>query len=1056
VLVSLGPSINSQQKLIKTNKYQTIFSQPDLNGLLDIEYLTYGVHIHYGNIDEENVSGELYIIDNISIDPNNIWLGWIINPNYVDNTYGNGTIGNYPAGKHTFNHLKTSDHQEIRLFDSDSNLVFYAKMDLIHKDDNEPSGYGTPEWGEGDSEVIFGDSSLVTYTTSTVFDVNYYYNTPPYDVLEDSPTLDDNYLLYPGYENWEHKLIYEIKIDRSLFGSNTLSISDIELINLHASPNKIGDDTYPLEPCDASLGDYVWHDEDKDGIQDPDESGFEDITVELYTCDDTFEDSTVTDINGYYIFYDLEPNEYYVKFILPSSYGFTSNDVGNDDTIDSDADPNTGETICTDLLEGEIDFNWDAGICQKATVGDCVWEDLNGDGIQDFNAKGSNEYGIDDVEVELYTCDDTYIDSTITSGGGYYEFSDIDPGSYYLKFITPPNFNFTLQDQGTDDTIDSDADPTTGKTICIDLETGEYDNTWAAGMYQKASIGDYVWEDSDGDGIQDIDEIGVEDVMVGLYSSDNGFIESTQTSNDGYYQFLDIVPGSYYVKFILPSGYIFTLQDQGQDDTVDSDVDPISGETICTELESGENDISWDAGLFHEASIGNYVWKDIDGNGIQDPDELGVDDVTVELYKCDDTYIDSTITSGGGYYEFSDIDSGSYYLKFIPPTNYMLTLQDQGTDDTIDSDPDPTTGKTTCTELEPGENDNTWDAGIYEQLFSLDIAVEPFCGWVEKNPDLEEYPFGTEVQLTAHPNISAFEFSHWSGDLSGSNNPEYITMENDKSVTAHFDYVEFTLTINIDGEGYVIKDPDQPTYHFNDFVELTAVADPGWTFSYWSGDLSGSENPERIQMYGDKVVTAHFTYNEYVVNINTDGDGVVIKKPDQNTFPDGSSVELTANGNPGWKFSHWSGDITGSNNPEDIQMDSDKTVTAHFVIADSPEKPIINGPTNIKINTEYTYNFKSTDPQDKNVWYYVDWGDGNVEDWFGPYPSGKIVRLSHSWSVNEPIEIKVKAKNIYESESEWGTLNVLFPRFKTFETTFLIKILEQHSFLYLLLKILFN
>jgi hypothetical protein len=83
-------------------------------------------------------------------------------------------------------------------------------------------------------------------------------------------------------------------------------------------------------------------------------------------------------------------------------------------------------------------------------------------------------------------------------------------------------------------------------------------------------------------------------------------------------------------------------------------------------------------------------------------------------------------------------------------------------------------------------------------------------------------------------------------------------MNGNKSVTAHFTQNQYTLTVTIDGSGSVTKNPDQATYSYGQVVTLTAVANSGWAFSYWSGDLSGSQNPKTITMNGNKAVTAHF------------------------------------------------------------------------------------------------------------------------------------------------------------------------------------------------------
>jgi hypothetical protein len=112
----------------------------------------------------------------------------------------------------------------------------------------------------------------------------------------------------------------------------------------------------------AALGDFVWLDNDWDGIQDPGEPGYPDVTVHLYMCDATHVATTTTDGNGYYLFDQLVPGDYYVRFMRPEAYDFSPQDVGGDDTIDSDADISTGFTICTNLEGGETDLTWDAGL----------------------------------------------------------------------------------------------------------------------------------------------------------------------------------------------------------------------------------------------------------------------------------------------------------------------------------------------------------------------------------------------------------------------------------------------------------------------------------------------------------------------------------------------------------------------------------------------------------------------------------------------------------------------------------------------------------------------
>jgi hypothetical protein len=115
---------------------------------------------------------------------------------------------------------------------------------------------------------------------------------------------------------------------------------------------------------EATLGDFVWLDSDRDGIQDVGEPGLAGVTVELMDCSGNVLDTTLTDANGRCAFI-VKPGEYNLKFSRPSDYGFTYQDQGTDDARDSDADPNSGMTPCTTLDPGETDRTWDAGMFRQ-------------------------------------------------------------------------------------------------------------------------------------------------------------------------------------------------------------------------------------------------------------------------------------------------------------------------------------------------------------------------------------------------------------------------------------------------------------------------------------------------------------------------------------------------------------------------------------------------------------------------------------------------------------------------------------------------------------------
>lgn len=244
---------------------------------------------------------------------------------------------------------------------------------------------------------------------------------------------------------------------------------------------------FSLSSHATTIGDFVWHDLNANGLQESGEPGIASVTVSVTgtTTGSTLSDSQSTDANGNYRFDSLNAGAYFVTFTAPPGYDFSPKVQGGDPTIDSDADPFTGQTDTTGSLgASDLDLTLDAGLFMRAALGDRVWHDLNRNGVQD-----SGEFGVSGVTVTLYeqiNLIDTLIATTTTASDGFFEFTGLIPSDYLLEFALLPGYEFTIANApGSTDINDSDVtNYSTGRTGLITLISGQTNHDVDAGITQ--------------------------------------------------------------------------------------------------------------------------------------------------------------------------------------------------------------------------------------------------------------------------------------------------------------------------------------------------------------------------------------------------------------------------------------------------------------------------------------------------------------------------------------------------------------------------------------------
>jgi uncharacterized repeat protein (TIGR01451 family) len=199
---------------------------------------------------------------------------------------------------------------------------------------------------------------------------------------------------------------------------------------------------------------------------------------------------------------------------------------------------------------------------------------------------------------------------------------------HYEQLINTNDFDLLIGDD-FDGTIDEihvidTALSRDWKKTCANNELDPAD-FYDIGSEESNSVGNRVWIDSDEDGIQDQGEAGISGVTVNLYSTGPVLVGTTTTDASGIYEFSAIQPGDYYLTFVLPSGYSFSPLNQGGDDTLDSDVNTVTGQTTSFKVEPGVSYPDWDAGIYPEIPPKIECIKlvqriiDADGNMVTSP-----------------------------------------------------------------------------------------------------------------------------------------------------------------------------------------------------------------------------------------------------------------------------------------------------------------------------------------------------------------------------------------------------------------------------------------------------
>ena len=298
---------------------------------------------------------------------------------------------------------------------------------------------------------------------------------------------------------------------------------------------------------------------------------------------------------------------------------------------------------------------------------------LNGSAVKDVTSEFTPKYSLNNTRVDI-----DLNRSNMNKGKRYIITQAVKPSG--TGNVTT---NYELTRYGNQES----RYPTGTKSTTVSYING---SSTAQGDNPTYSLGDYVWLDKNKDGIQNDDEKGIPGVYVILKDSNNKELQRATTDDTGHYQFNNLQNGTYNVEFVIPNNYTPSPSNTIDNDTIDSDgqKDGDSNVVVAKGTINNADNMTVDTGFYEtpKYSLGDYVWKDTNKDGVQDSDEKGIQGVTVTLKDKNGNVLKTTTTDENGNYRFDNLDSGDYIVHFEKPEGLTQTTTNSGSDENKDAD----------------------------------------------------------------------------------------------------------------------------------------------------------------------------------------------------------------------------------------------------------------------------------------------------------------------------------------------------------------------------------
>ena len=419
-----------------------------------------------------------------------------------------------------------------------------------------------------------------------------------------------------------------------------------------------------IQDCGAllygSIGGFIFSDPEGNGVFQEGYAGISGAELVL-TSSKTGEALSIrTENDGAFQFTMLRPGEYTISLTLPEGQVLSRNAHFTLPLRSSKQD----QKVTLSLGMGENLEDQQLGSVTPGMLSAAVWLDENGDG-----SRGLNERPAGDETIDVFTEDGELLLSLTSDGEGNIGPVSIIPGSYRLVYYPDEN---TLSSPVGDSDFTSGTDTYEAN---IEIGAGESVNV-LLGLMKYATVRGRAWIDMNGN-IEPLP--GVE---VILRDNDGHLLQTVTTNENGDYSFQKLLAGRYLISATVPEGRVIVESDdarlsEGSLISILTNVSGRSGTSEAQEVVMGTDLQQMDIGCVLPGTLGDFVWLDLNFNGMIDSDEGGIPGIVLHLMRNGEE-IATTVSDQYGFYRFENLYPAAYTIHIDLSEDVMATRKIDG------------------------------------------------------------------------------------------------------------------------------------------------------------------------------------------------------------------------------------------------------------------------------------------------------------------------------------------------------------------------------------------